>query len=83
MKYKSRRDKSDNGWLEEGARGQVCSPWGTRKGGPIRKTWPECGMQKVDGSLIQQDYIGIMLFTSHMTYLAPACLKRLAHSIGL
>lgn len=35
------------------------------------------------GSLIQQDYIGIMLFTSHMTYLAPACLKRLAHSIGL
>lgn len=23
MKYKSRRDKSDNGWLEEGARGQV------------------------------------------------------------
>lgn len=50
---------------------------------PIRKTWSECGMQKVDGSLIQQDYIGIMLFTSHMTYLAPACLKRLAHSIGL
>lgn len=27
MKYKSRRDKSDNGWLEEGAIGQVCSPY--------------------------------------------------------
>lgn len=31
-------------------------------------------MQKVDGSLIQQDYICIMLFTSHMTDLLGSCL---------